>query len=126
MLYRLAADGVVVVHGLFIVFAVLGGLLALRWYWIIWLHLPAAMWGVVVEFTGWYCPLTPLENHFRRAAGEAGYGTSFVEHYLLPLIYPGGLTREIQLILGGFVLLINLGIYGVIAYHWRSRRGDAD
>jgi hypothetical protein len=113
------ADAVLLLHLLFIVFAVGGGLLALRWHWMPWLHLPALAWGVTVEFTGWICPLTPLENALRRAGGAAGYTESFVEHYLLPLIYPAALTRELQLVLGGALLLINAVVYALV---WQRRR----
>jgi hypothetical protein len=113
------ADAVLLLHLMFIVFAVAGGLLALRWHWMPWLHLPALAWGVTVEFTGWICPLTPLENALRRAGGAAGYTESFVEHYLLPLIYPAALTRELQLVLGGALLLINAVVYALV---WQRRR----
>lgn len=115
------ADLVLLVHLLFIVFAVGGGLLALRWRWMPWLHLPALAWGATVEFTGWICPLTPLENTLRRAAGAAGSAESFIERYLLPLIYPGELTRELQLVLGGALLLINAAVYALV---WQRRRRD--
>jgi len=113
------ADLVVVAHFLFIAFVVAGALLLFRWPRVAWLHLPAAAWGVVVEWTGWICPLTPLENSLRRAAGEAGYGGGFVERYLLPVIYPAGLTPAIQLWLGVIVLVLNVAIYAV---WWRRRR----
>jgi hypothetical protein len=113
------ADAVLLLHLMFIVFAVGGGLLALRWHWMPWLHLPALAWGVTVEFTGWICPLTPLENALRRTGGAAGYTESFVEHYLLPLIYPAALTRELQLVLGGALLLINAVVYALV---WQRRR----
>lgn len=122
MPYRLLADALLVVHLAFIVFVVLGGLLVLRWPKLAWLHLPAVLWGAGIEFAGGLCPLTPLENRLRGAAGEAGYGTSFIEHYLLPLIYPGALTRELQVGLGAAVLLINALVY---AWLWRRRRGGA-
>jgi len=109
---------VVGLHLLFIVFAVGGGLLALRWSWMPWLHLPALAWSATVEFTGWICPLTPLENALWRAAGAAGYSGGFIERYLLPVIYPGELTRELQFVLGGLLLLINVGVYGMV---WRRR-----
>ena len=120
MIARLSADLVVLVHLAFVLFVVLGGLLALRWRWMPWLHLPAAIWGAAVELFGWYCPLTPLENSLRRAGGAAGYEGGFVERYLLPLLYPGDLTREIQLVLGALVVLVNVAIYLVV---WRRRRG---
>lgn len=113
------ADLVVIVHGLFIVFAVAGGLLVLRWPRVAWLHLPAAVWGVLIEWSGWICPLTPLENTLRQAAGQAGYSGGFVERYLLPLIYPAGLTPAVQLWLGLVVLVVNVAVY---ALWWRRRR----
>lgn len=113
------ADLVVVAHGLFILFAVAGGLLVLRWPRVAWLHLPAAAWGVLIEWFGWICPLTPLENTLRQAAGQAGYSGGFVERYLLPLIYPPGLTPAVQLWLGLVVLVVNVAIY---ALWWRRRR----
>lgn len=111
MLARLAADAVVLLHLGFILFVLLGGLLVLRWPRLAWLHLPAAAWGTAVEFLHLYCPLTPLENHFRALAGDNGYNGGFVEHYLIPLIYPAGLTEATQAILGLVVLAINLPPY---------------
>jgi hypothetical protein len=121
MLAALAADGVVVLHFAFILFVVAGGLLVLRWPRLAWLHLPVVAWGAGIEFVGWICPLTPLENRLRRAAGEAGYAQGFIEHYLLPLIYPAGLTREIQIALGLFVLGVNALVYGYLWWRWRSK-----
>ncbi len=118
MLYRLAADGVLVLHAAFVVFVVLGGLLALRWPRAAWVHLPAAAWGAAIEFWGWICPLTPLEQALRRLGGEAGYRGGFVEHYVVALLYPQGLTRGLQLALGLFVLAVNLAVY---AWVWRTR-----
>ena len=122
MLYRLAADAVVLFHLGFILFALLGGLLVLRWPRLAWLHVPAAVWGMAVEFLHLYCPLTPLENHFRALAGDQGYSGGFIEHYLIPLIYPAGLTPGIQLWLGSLVLLINLWVYGYLARRWLRKR----
>jgi hypothetical protein len=116
----LAADALVLLHLAFIVFAVLGGLLAFRWPRAAWLHLPAVAWGALIEFNNWVCPLTPLEQRLRLAAGQSGYGGSFVEHYLLPLIYPDGLTPQFQIALGVFVLGINAVVYG--AWLWRKYR----
>jgi hypothetical protein len=110
----LQADLVVVVHFAFVLFVVLGGLLVLRWPWVAFIHLPAAIWGVWIEFTGRICPLTPLENALRARAGEAGYSGGFIEHYILPALYPSGLTRTVQLVLGGLVILINLLLYGYL------------
>ncbi|WP_448679815.1 DUF2784 domain-containing protein [Pseudomonas nicosulfuronedens] len=111
MLYRLAADAVVLLHLGFILFVLLGGLLALRWPRLAWLHVPAAAWGMAVEFLHLYCPLTPLENHFRALAGDNGYRGGFIEHYLIPLIYPVGLTEATQVVLGLVVVAVNLPPY---------------
>jgi Protein of Unknown function (DUF2784) len=108
------ADLVVVVHSLFVLFVIFGGLLALRWWRVIYLHLPAVVWGAFIEFAGGICPLTPLENSLRRSAGLAGYEGGFVEHYILPVLYPAGLTRNIQLVLGTIVVAINLAIYSLV------------
>ena len=125
MILRLAADAVVTFHLLFIIFVLLGGLLILRWPWTALLHLPAMTWGAAVEFLHLYCPLTPLENALRSRAGDQGYDGGFIEHYLIPLIYPAGLTPQIQLWLGGIVLLINASVYGALLVRGvrRFRRG---
>jgi hypothetical protein len=111
MMYPLLADLTLIVHLTFVVFVLCGGLLVLRWRWIAWLHLPAAAWGAVVEFTGWICPLTPLENWLRVQGGEVGYEQDFVARYLLPLLYPGDLTRDLQLLLGSVVVVLNAALY---------------
>ena len=121
--YRILADLVVGLHALFVVFVVAGGLLALRWPWVAAVHLPAAVWGALIEFQGWVCPLTPLEKSLRAAAGQAGYQGGFIEHYLLPVLYPAGLTRNVQLILGSLVIVVNLLIYGVLVRRWMIHRG---
>jgi hypothetical protein len=110
--YRLLADLVVLTHLLFVVFAVAGGLLVIKWRRLVWLHLIAAAWAVMVEFCGWICPLTPLENWLRAKAGEGAYGADFIARYLLPVLYPAGLSRELQIILAVLVLLVNFAIYG--------------
>lgn len=109
--FRLAADALVLAHGAFILFAAFGGLLALRWQWLALLHLPAAIWGALIEAAGWVCPLTSLEVSLRIAAGEAGYRGGFVERYLIPAIYPADLTRDIQLALAAGLAIINLAVY---------------
>lgn len=114
MIYRALADLVLVVHLTFVLFVVLGGLLVLRWPRAAWVHVPAAIWGVLIEYTGWICPLTPLENSFRARGGEAGYSGGFIAHYIQPLLYPAGLTRGTQIVLGTFVLLLNLSAYGIM------------
>lgn len=119
MPYRVLADVVLLLHLVFIVFALAGGLLAFRYRWMPWLHLPALAWGAFVEFTGRTCPLTPLENHLRTAGGAAGYEGGFIEHYLLPLIYPAALTRELQWTLGTGLVAFNLAVYFLL---WRKRR----
>ena len=111
----------VVIHGLFIVFVVTGGFLVLWRRWVAWIHLPTAVWGAVIEFAGWICPLTPLENHFRMLAGQKGYAGGFIEHYLIPVIYPDELTRGVQLALGLFVIVINGVAYGLVAARWKKR-----
>jgi hypothetical protein len=122
LIYRVLADGVLVVHLAFVVFVVLGGLPALRWPRLAWLHIPAAIWGVVIEYAGWICPLTPLENSLRARGGEAGYSGGFIEHYIQPALYPAGLTRGTQIVLGSLALLVNLGAYGIVVARRRSRR----
>jgi len=117
MPYALLADLVLVLHATFIVFVVLGGLLVLWRKFFIWLHIPAAAWGILIEFQGWICPLTFLENDLRQAAGGSGYEGGFVDHYLAPLVYPEALTPEIQGILGLAALLVNVMIYALI---WRG------
>jgi hypothetical protein len=117
MVYRTLADFVLIVHFAFVVFAVFGAFLVVRWHWLVWIHVPLALWAVVVEFTGWFCPLTPLEHWLRTKSGVAVQDIGFVEEYLLPLLYPAALTRWLQVVLGGIVL----GMNGLI-YSWALRR----
>ena len=121
MICRLMADAVLVVHLLFILFAVIGAFIVLRWRSLIWVHLPCAIWAVAIEWGGWICPLTPLEVFLRRCAGQAGYTGSFIGHYLLPIIYPHNLTRGIQISLGIGVLVLNLIAYTLVVQKNRSR-----
>ena len=118
MLYRSLADLTLVVHLCFLLFVVLGGFLALRWPRIAWVHIPVALYGATIEFIGFICPLTPLEIWLRRRGGEGGYEGGFIEHYITAAIYPTGLTREIQLVLGVAVLAINVIVYSI----WMRRR----
>ena len=116
MLYRVAADLLVLLHLAFIIFVVTGGLAVFKWQWMAFLHIPAAAWGAMIEYRGWICPLTPWENNLRKLAGEEGYTEGFIEHYILQVIYPPGLTRDIQTTLGTIVVVINLIIYAVLVY----------
>lgn len=110
------ADGVLVLHALFVVFVVAGGLLVVRWPAVAWAHLPAAAWGATIEFLGFTCPLTPIEQAWRRSAGEPGYEGGFIDHYVTAALYPAGLTRSTQLALGALVLGVNGWVY------WRAWR----
>ena len=123
LLYQLLADLIVLAHVAFVVFAVLGGLLAARWRWLVWIHLPAVIWAAIVEIFGWLCPLTPLENWLRQRGGERGYASDFIGRYILPALYPQELTREVQIALGAFVILINLTIY---VWIFRTKRTNRD
>jgi hypothetical protein len=115
------ADAVVVVHLLFVVFVMAGGFLLARWPGLAWLHLPAAAWGALIEFTGGICPLTPLENRLRAQGGESAYSGGFVEHYLLPILYPENLTLPVQMVLGGVVVGVNLLAYALAYRAWRRK-----
>ena len=122
MLYRALADLVALIHLAFIVFVVLGGLLALRWRWVPWVHLPAAAWGAAVEFFGWLCPLTPLENLLRHSSGSVAYSDGFIEQYLLPIIYPADLTRGLQYSLGFVVVILNAAVYFFVWHQHRTHQ----
>jgi len=117
------ADGLVIVHLLFVVFVMTGGFLLLRWPKLLWLHLPAAAWGALIEFSGGVCPLTPLENRLRILGGGDAYSGGFVERYLLPILYPENMTLPVQQVLGGVVVAVNLMAYG-LAYR-AVRKGPA-
>ena len=121
MPYRLLADLLVLFHAGFVLFVVLGGLAVLRWPRVAWVHLPVAAWGAWVEFSSTVCPLTPLENHLRNLGGEAGYSGGFIAHYILPVLYPAGLNPRVEIVLGVFVVLLNLSVYALL---WRKRRLD--
>jgi Protein of Unknown function (DUF2784) len=114
VLYRFLADVVLVLHLGFVLFVVVGAFLVLRWPRIAWVQLPAAVWGVLVEWSGWVCPLTPLENRLRARGGAAGYPGGFVEHYLVPVLYPGSLTHTVQVVLGAMVLVVNVIAYALV------------
>lgn len=118
MIHSLLADAVLLLHLAFIMFVVLGAFLVRRFPRLIWLHLPAVAWGALIELAGWICPLTPLENHLRRLGGEAGYEGGFIGHYLLPLVYPEALSRQLQVALGIGVIVINIVGYAMM----RGRR----
>lgn len=116
---RFLADTVFLVHLAYILFVIFGALLALVWRRVPWIHVPALLWAVFLELTGRICPLTPLENRLRQAAGEAGYSGGFIEHYLVPLVYPAHLTRSLQIALGVGLVVLNVALYLVV----RRRRG---
>lgn len=119
MAYQILADSIVVLHFGFILFVILGALLIIKWRWIIWLHLPALIWAASIMYWGWICPLTPLENQLNSAAGSEGYEVGFIEHYIIPVIYPEGITPGHQLLLGALLVLLNIGIYLLI---WRRHQ----
>lgn len=121
-MYLLFADAVIIVHFLFIVFVVAGGFIVLFHPRLAWAHVPAALWGAAIEFTGWICPLTPLENSLRRLAGEAAYRSDFIAHYLIPVIYPPGLTAAMQYVLGILVIAVNLAVYTFVLYRRYFRK----
>ena len=121
MIYSLLADMVLLMHFLFIIFVIFGGLLTIKWKRAVWFHLPLLMWGVLIEYVGWICPLTPLENYLRTQGGGSGYDSSFIEYYLLPVIYPGNLTREIQLLLGTLLIFINIVVYLFVWLKWKKK-----
>ncbi len=123
MYYRLLADLVVIAHLLFIIYALFGGLFGVWRKWSLVVHLPTAVWIAIIEFQGWICPLTPLENTLRSAGGASGYEGGFVEHYLVPVIYPPGLTRSTQFMLGGGAIAINIAVYAFVLHRWRRRTG---
>jgi Protein of Unknown function (DUF2784) len=122
MTFRILADATVVLHLAFVLFVVLGSGLVARWPRVAWVHLPAAGWGAWVEFAGWVCPLTPLENWLRQQGGGPAYTATFIEHYLVPLLYPSSLSRELQWGLGGFVLVVNAALYLLVL---RRRAGGS-
>jgi hypothetical protein len=114
MIAGIAADAVVLIHLAFILFVSAGGLIVLRWPRLAWAHLPAVAWGALVELAGWICPLTPMENRLRAAAGESAYSGGFIDRYIVPIVYPPGLTRSLQIVIGCAVIGLNLFIYAVV------------
>jgi hypothetical protein len=118
MIYRIAADTVLVLHLAFILFVVFGGWLVVRYPKLMWFHLPAAAWGALIEFSGRVCPLTPLENQLRIASGSAGFSGGFIERYLMTVVYPTGLNRPVQIALGIGVILVNAVFYGLVFTRW--------
>lgn len=120
------ADLVLVAHFAFVVFVVAGGIAVLRWRWVAWIHIPAAAWGALIEWAGWICPLTPLENDLRVRAGQETYTGDFVARYLVPVLYPEGLTREVQVVLGIIVIAVNAATYSLVIRRRRRRKPGAD
>ena len=122
MLYGILADIVVWIHLGFVIFCALGALLVVWRHWVVWLHLPTVFWAVWIELSGGICPLTPLENWLRNQAGQGGYHGDFVAHYLMPVLYPAELTRNVQILLGMLVLIINAALYAYILFRHRRRK----
>ena len=125
MIVRMATDIVVLIHLAFIIFVAAGGVMVLRWPRLAWFHLPAVFWGALVELAGWTCPLTPLENSLRTATGGAAYSGGFIDRYIMPIVYPEGLTRTAQVSLGVAVLTINLIIYVIFVLRRRKHHSRA-
>ena len=123
MIYRWMADAVLVLHLAFVAFVALGGLLVLRWRRLAWLHVPVALWGMAILYVGFTCPLTPLESRLQQLGGRAGYQSGFIEHYVTAAVYPSGLTRGAQLVLGSAVFTINAFVYWRVLAAWRRERG---
>jgi len=124
MIASVTADFLVIVHFAFIAFVILGGLLVFKWRRVAILHVPCALWGVVIMLNGWGCPLTPLERYFREAAGGVGYTSGFIDHYVMPLIYPAGLTRGMQISFGVIVIAVNLCVYGFVLVNQAHRKKE--
>ena len=122
MFYKFAADLIVLLHFACILFVILGGLIVWRWPRLVWVHLPAVLWGIGIECAGFICPLTPLENFFRDRAGGGGYESGFIQHYIVSIIYPAGLTRTIQFVLAALLIAINLVFYTLIFCRFRKKR----
>lgn len=121
MFYTLTADAIVLLHLAFVIFVVAGGLLVFRWRRVALLHLPAVVWAVLLEFRGWMCPLTPLELKLRASGGQAGYGGGFIEHYILPVLYPAELDNMTQAAIGSLVIAINIAVYAWLLRRLRNR-----
>ena len=124
MLSRVLADTVLFIHFLFVLFAVLGGLLVLYKKQVAWFHIPTVLWSSIVNLAGWTCPLTPLENMFRTLAGQAGYEGGFIQHYIEPVVYPNNMPRGTELVAGVSVVVWNVVVYAFILYYWRKHRNN--
>ena len=122
MISKLIADALIIVHLFFILFVLLGGLLVLKWQKIALLHLPCVLWGALLEFYGWICPLTPLENYFRESGGASRYTEGFIDHYIIPLIYPSGLDRNTQVVFGIIVITVNIIAYALVLRKQSNKR----
>jgi len=122
MFYTLTADAIVLLHMAFVIFVVAGGLLVFRWRRVALLHLPAVVWAVLLEFRGWLCPLTPLELKLRASGGQAGYGGGFIEHYILPVLYPVELDKVMQIEIGSLVIAVNIAVYGWLLWRIKNPR----
>ncbi|MBI9061321.1 MAG: DUF2784 domain-containing protein [Marinilabiliaceae bacterium] len=122
MIFRIIASILVLIHGLFILYVLFGAFLNFKWPKMIWIHLPMVIWGALVEYMHWICPLTPLENYFRQKARTGVYEGDFIEHYIIPLIYPENLTPQFQVVFGSLVVVLNLVVYGFFWYHIRRKK----
>ncbi len=122
MFYSIAADCLVVLHLGFICFVMAGGFLVLKWRWLAYIHIPAAIWGALIEFQGWGCPLTPLEQSLRQAGGQGGYTGGFIEHYVTRVVYPDFLGRDLQIVLGAIVIVLNIAVYSWVIMRLAKRQ----
>ena len=122
MIFRIIASILVLIHGLFILYVLFGAFLNFKWPKMIWIHLPMVIWGALVEYMHWICPLTPLENYFRQKARTGVYEGDFIDQYIIPLIYPENLTPQFQVVFGSLVIVLNLIVYGFFWYHIRRKK----
>jgi len=123
----LFADLLVVLHLAYVLFVVFGAILVRYRRWVMWAHIPAALWGAFISAVGGVCPLTPWENHFRQLAGQSGYQGGFIEHYILPVLYPAGLTLDMQRVEAVIVVVVNVALYAWVTRNWkRENRGTGE
>ena len=121
MVYHILADLVLIIHTIFIIFVIIGGILVLKWRLVVWFHIPSAIWGILIEFKGWICPLTYLENYLRKTGDTEKYTGDFIQYYLTPVVYPPILSIDIQYLLGIIVFIFNIIIYSLVWRHWNQK-----